>query len=354
MTVFLHIGSTKTGTTSIQRFMAQNRELLQEHGYIYPSFAGTENHTKLAVYGHEEGYHALDIRAGVRNPASRKEYREDFEMLFRYTLGEVKEHVVFSSEHCSAILHTEKEIGLIKSLLESLGQEIKIIFYARQQGDYLASRFSTNVITGRTKPMTFPSKNALEFNMDYYAILQRWEQVFGREAIVARVFEREKLVDGDVIKDFCSILGLSEDFLGKAVFPKRLNESLDFQTIEFLRLFNEQCPRLVDKKINPGRGNIGSLLQNMSNKRKARLPKKIFEDLQKRLTESNALFRERYVDGVREDPFNWEPKDNTRSIRDLSQEEVFRIFAKVWAMKLEEVRSGVSGDDEDSMADEAE
>ena len=35
-TLFLHIGSHKTGTTSIQNFLAHNRDLLAARGYGYP------------------------------------------------------------------------------------------------------------------------------------------------------------------------------------------------------------------------------------------------------------------------------------------------------------------------------
>ena len=35
-TIFLHVGTHKTGTTSIQHFLARNRYELQERGFSYP------------------------------------------------------------------------------------------------------------------------------------------------------------------------------------------------------------------------------------------------------------------------------------------------------------------------------
>lgn len=35
-TLYLHIGTPKTGTTSIQEFMVCSREALQKHGICYP------------------------------------------------------------------------------------------------------------------------------------------------------------------------------------------------------------------------------------------------------------------------------------------------------------------------------
>ena len=35
-TLYLHIGTTKTATTSIQRFLEENKDVLQKHGYCFP------------------------------------------------------------------------------------------------------------------------------------------------------------------------------------------------------------------------------------------------------------------------------------------------------------------------------
>ena len=36
MTLYLHIGTSKTGTTSIQQFLCHNRSALLHQGYLYP------------------------------------------------------------------------------------------------------------------------------------------------------------------------------------------------------------------------------------------------------------------------------------------------------------------------------
>lgn len=37
-TLYLHIGTPKTATTSIQSFCYQNREILEKQGFYYPMF----------------------------------------------------------------------------------------------------------------------------------------------------------------------------------------------------------------------------------------------------------------------------------------------------------------------------
>ena len=35
---YLHIGTPKTGTTSLQRFLSANSRLLEESGFLFPKF----------------------------------------------------------------------------------------------------------------------------------------------------------------------------------------------------------------------------------------------------------------------------------------------------------------------------
>ena len=46
----LHIGTEKTGTTSIQKFLATNRTLLKANGVLYPLSPGKVNHIGLEAY----------------------------------------------------------------------------------------------------------------------------------------------------------------------------------------------------------------------------------------------------------------------------------------------------------------
>ena len=46
--VFLHIGQSKTGTTSLQNFLSEHRDILTKNGILYPDFYsnGIAVHTK--------------------------------------------------------------------------------------------------------------------------------------------------------------------------------------------------------------------------------------------------------------------------------------------------------------------
>ena len=49
MELYLHIGTEKTGTTTIQSFLAANRDLLKRNRILYPRAPGEQNHRALAA-----------------------------------------------------------------------------------------------------------------------------------------------------------------------------------------------------------------------------------------------------------------------------------------------------------------
>ena len=59
----LLIGTEKTGTTTLQHFLAANREALTRRRFVYPAFCGAINHTGLAAY-------ALDAARSATRSAS--------------------------------------------------------------------------------------------------------------------------------------------------------------------------------------------------------------------------------------------------------------------------------------------
>ena len=65
------------------------------------------------------------------------------------------------------------------------------------------------------------------------------------------------------------------------------------------------------------------------------------DQLREELKEPNSLFRERYIDGVKGDPFNWEYKPGKgQSKHRLDIEDVFVFFASIWKAKVEETEGG--------------
>src|ERR1043165_5358722 len=75
---FLHIGVEKTGTTTIQAFMAKNRQALTKKGVLYPRAPGNENHVGLTIYAADNPQHLFDLLpfANLKPDADLDAFRE--------------------------------------------------------------------------------------------------------------------------------------------------------------------------------------------------------------------------------------------------------------------------------------
>jgi hypothetical protein len=299
MKAYLHIGTEKTGTTAIQYFLVSNRKYLLEDGFLYPHSPEETKEPKLAPFAHTK-IAAFSMKANplqdihkylqITNAENFLKLQNNFQNELAQELNQTKATtVVFSNEHCSSRLFLKEEIERLRKLLEPFFEEIKIIIYLRRQDKFLLSTYSTSVIGGHTKPFELPSKKNIEQRYDYWNILKKWESVFGRENVIVRIFEREQMFGGDLLSDFTNLLKI--DSIQKYKTAKTLNESLDADSLEYLRLINHYVPRFIDNDINQNRVKILHALRNYSkyysNGTYSSMPKEMVENFMLNFEESN-------------------------------------------------------------------
>ena len=152
----LLIGTEKTGTTTLQHFLAANREALARRGFVYPAFCGALNHTGLAAY-------ALD-------PAKRDPIREPFGALPRRTSrrcgrgcaqrrrrsSDGGATAIFCSEHCHSRLKTAAEVEALRDFLGGFFDEVRIGVYLRRQDQVALSLYSTRLKSGEVERQILP------------------------------------------------------------------------------------------------------------------------------------------------------------------------------------------------------
>ncbi len=249
--LILHIGTEKTGTSTIQYQMSQNYDELLKQGVLYPKTFLDEydNHVKLTcmtVFDNET--EILCKVNGIPDEEAHQEFRKEIIREFECELESFTGHtVIISNEHLSSRL---KNIEIIKSLKEYLNKyfdEIKIVVYIREQVEYLCSLYSTSIKNGEYE--VFYSAKFLEEIydiMDYDYLLNNWMSVFDKENFAVRVFDREFLKNGDIFEDFSDVCGL--DVKSQEIF--HLNETLNLKQVEFLRRVNKKIPFLINNMLN--------------------------------------------------------------------------------------------------------
>ncbi len=329
MTIYLHIGTGKTGTTSIQTFLEANTTALRERGIVVPTSAGRRNHRRLTMHALNDD--VIDnLRRGKRllEPAQIHAFRAQFEKDLRAeaaTWGP-DETIVFTSEQMTR-LRRPGELERLRNLLD-FGHDIKIIVYFRRQDEYYVSEYSQEIKGGKTKPMKIDGEIVNPAIYNYDVFLSNWARVFPRENIIVRPYERCQLKDGDVVADFMQILGV--DDLSPYERPAVVNQSLDIHTIEFLRQMNPHIPRFVGDGANKLRDGLAEALEEISVGPKPKLPPEGAQSFLEKFARGNSIVAREYMgraDGVlfKEGAGSGEP-----SLPTLTVEQAAEIAAKLW------------------------
>lgn len=151
---------------------------------------------------------------------------------------------VISSEAffvCSSRKYLGEALPARLKLLLPDAYNVKIILYLRRQDNFITSIYAQYVKLHAHD--NFYTKTIQEFikenstYMDYYEILNNWSQIFGKDNIIVRVYEKSQLKDGDIVTDFSSILGLPQMDNYKSP-PDNVNPAIGRDELEFKRLIN--------------------------------------------------------------------------------------------------------------------
>lgn len=254
-TLLLHIGMPKTGTTTLQNFLYQNRDKLKDYGWSYPDlyedmYPG--NDQSYAKYGFKNGY--LFNPSNYRS-LSRKQKRKLEILLHNY----LADHNVIISEECIWGSDSEKVIAdLIRC---QRNHRIVILVYLRRQ-DFFKESFWNEAVKGSLEWRKIDEYvQYLEEGKDAFEYLKKiriLDRLVGKDNIIIRVFEKEQFegARGDVISDFLTVISrlgnpIDQDRL---IYSENANESISGYALSATLLFNEEYHRnssvpLYDKMI---------------------------------------------------------------------------------------------------------
>jgi hypothetical protein len=294
--LYLHIGTEKTGTTSIQRFFAGNRPLLAQNGIFYPRVPGPANHLALATYAHTRRGGELWRKMEIKNLQGYQNFRAALQRDLGEELAAAPgpiQKTIMSNEHCSSRLKTVEEIEDLRQFLSGFFDDIYILVYLRRQDDFLVSTYSTAIKNGNSGVLAQPTDVQIARRYDYWELLSHWAQVFGRDRIICRKFEKDSLIDGDVVTDALATMGVDAD--ERYERTPDANISLDAACLEFLRLMNKHMG--ADWKM---RRTIVAL-EGMSKGPLIDLPPAERRELMARVRDSNARVAREYFGGELQD-----------------------------------------------------
>ncbi|MDO6746285.1 hypothetical protein [Gilvimarinus sp. 1_MG-2023] len=255
--IVLHIGTEKTGSSSIQHFLSKNRVALAEEGVVYPRFTGLHGGSQwgvVAAVQKKPWNSEIGTLLGIHDAAGADAYRQQLVKAIDDELLACSgcHTLIFSSEHFHSRLKKPARLRELKSWLSRWSDNVQVVVYFRRQDRVAISHYSTKLKTGNSEPPVFPPiiDDSLPYYYDYERIYANWTQVFGEKSVQAGIFSPKHLTGGDLLTDFCERVGLTET--GK-IRPAKINESLNEMGVQVLLELNRQWPKRARKGINPSR-----------------------------------------------------------------------------------------------------
>ncbi len=227
-TLFIHIGIPKTGTTTIQNFLASNRISLGLLGVLYPG--DDQNHYPITQELRENEKPYLNTESYIFSIFS-----EIFNGIGKY------QTIILSSEG-----FCESDDTLLPRLIDSLSFfkiniPIKIIIFYRNQISWLESAYQQIVKETKARcELSFENfiENNVQFQVcDYYIRLHQWSNYFGKENILILSFESKQSTNKLFI-DLFNAIGLKNFNSFNNQFFNKQNKGLSNYTIDFLRYLN--------------------------------------------------------------------------------------------------------------------
>jgi hypothetical protein len=343
----IHIGMQKTGSTAIQQYLHLNRDELAAAGVLFPRGLGRLNQQTLPLIGKgNESISALHRKMKLTNKQSAVTHVRRASRRVRQQIRALRPRtLVLSSEQLSAEVRSPDDISRFAAWVRNYDSTPTIVVYLRRQDLWLLSRYSMQILYGATHSFEVPDTAATGPGtlFDYRGLVDSWSGEFGKENIVVRVFEREQLVGGDVVLDFMDVIG--ESALGSLPHPGHPNTSLDASGIEFMRLFNQHVPHMLDNGPNPMRRRLIPAMETLPKSGKSwTLPADLARDFVARFSEGNAEIARNYLGSGDERLFSGDFADGALPEgRLLSPERAVEIAAYLWSTAARELEHVVAG-----------
>jgi hypothetical protein len=308
MKYIIHIGSTKTGSSALQKFLYENRKKLSLQGFNYPEF-GTDNnaHHLIASLFHQNS-------SNLHKESLKKCNKNDFK---KFLDTNTQKETFLSSEYFWNS-DDKYKFEFINFLKNNGAIEVEIFVYIREITDWLQSQYNQTVKFGNGLGFSQWLKKTIKLKyINYYKNLLKWEEA-GADKFTVRLYNENV---EDINKDFLTYQGLD---LNKFNFDSKLiNPSPRTADIELLSIMNSL--NVPKKDLNNLRGMINHIAPNRTlhqdiNHIKTDDIKLIEKNLEKDLIK----FKNKYLGN--QDSIIFEKKITERSLEEIIDERTKTIL----------------------------
>jgi len=339
-TIYVHIGFEKTGSTAIQDFLDNNRDVLYHgHNLVHLDCLSNNDHIKLIGLINPANSEKIYQRLKLNSAQQRQNFKDAFSMKLQKQISNAissNKNIVISSEHLSSYLNSEIEIETFSELLTIFKKPIKVIAYIRRQDKFILSRYSTWIKNGGKNDLKVSPNNKI---LQYATKLKMWGKVFGNSNLVAKEYNRAKIKDNNIVSDFLHTIDI-QITEGLNVDDKPQNKSLDQKSLFILKELNKHLPLFINGRINELRGNIAKELSELELGDKVELSKNDSQIILNAFLSENIELRKQYnIDFVNEaiEYSNLKQKLEFNDSNNISKDDLYLVLAKLWERQQKKV-----------------
>lgn len=255
MKALIHIGTPKSGTTSIQSFLRLNQQRLIAQGFRCEPFDPTNlAQMELATVGviragdtvkEANKRHAL----GVGDRDTQVAYVNRYEEMLREGVNKWGEETYLASgEQVHSWLSSPERITALDQFLGQFFDEVRYVVYYRPQEEFMLSTYSERIKRGEMISFEHHFNQRLR-KMNYWRKVEMWTGIVGKDRFVPRLMTKDALQGGDLLDDFCAVAGIDRAPLET---PPRMNLSLSAEEMALhLRLGRLVSARKASGAPNP-------------------------------------------------------------------------------------------------------
>ena len=234
--VYLHVGTAKSGTTYLQRMMADNREVLRQHGYLYPGPRSSHFMESLSLRDTTFKGHTYPAAEGAWERTAEEVRQFPGQALISHeTLGNAMPRTIRRAVES----FPGSDVRVIITCRD-LGRQIPAAFQERVKNgnpqayaDYLSRMFETWEGPGSDGKLFWRTQNLAELG-------RRWAAVVGEENVRLVTVPKHGAAPDELWRRFAQAAELPEtDYV---VSEGARNTSLGTVETELLRRLNGYFP----------------------------------------------------------------------------------------------------------------
>lgn len=324
--LFLHIGTWKTGSSTIQFNLHGLRKKLEKEGFFYLSKENKmvindgiiRNFTQI-----EESY-VKKSREKFKEILNRKR-KENPQLNFISSAEEYSGNPFKGFKNAGAVA------GNLHEITKGLDLDIKILVYLRRQDDFFESLYQQSIRLGDSHDFDefCDQYDASDFN--WKKLTEVYSEYFGADNIIVRRYHRKYLPEeNSLIQDFGKIIG--SEIVSNFEETRSRNKGFSRDTLEITKIMNKYFE-----------GEERFRLRKIYDRVNAKMPFEKYaffsadgrEDFLKQYEESNHLVAKKYFGEEKLFP---EPVYNNQkeSYSGLTEEAIVANFSKALLLVKEE------------------